>query len=220
MIRKYKILLRQRTLNTGSTENDFLNLNGYLVHPNRAPIGNNEIVTSFDVKSYMQDLNNISVVSGFTKYLKDNTDKPSFNNIFYDSNKLAPLINDYYKRKVKLNLDPREYLINYVLSGGTAIFHKSNEFDLNGNRSLKENESIIQQTEEESYYLQVSINRSNREVFSGDFSKYVADCVEDGVVLTNCFVNLNKKDDPFEFWNNNRRIPTILVGAERAIIRR
>ena len=204
MIRKYKILLKPNDLVSEDIENNLIDTNGYLTHQ-ATPVAFNAIVTPNVVKDYMSNPRNANVVSGFTKYLKDNTTDPEYKNIYYDSNKLSPLVNDYYDRKVRLNISPRIYLIQDVLSGSTSISHKDMNFDLNGNRNLDDKFTLIQTASTESFYLPVFIERRGNEVHSTDFSKYFADCVENGIVLKNCFVNLNKKDDPFEYWNNDNR---------------
>jgi hypothetical protein len=35
---------------------------------------------------------------------------------------------------------------------------------------------------------------------------YIKDVEENGVLLKNLFVDINKKTDPFEYWNNNNNI--------------
>lgn len=195
--------------------------NEFLVE--RIPTGN--VVREDFFRSQLPDETeknpNTNIVESFITFLRRNTTATEFNNIYYDSNKVYLVLNDFYDKKIKQNIDPDKTVIKEVLSGTSILYYQNNTYDLEtGNKKL-ENKSVLigSGEEEDSFYVPIKIVESNTTVKSTDFSSYVEDCIKDGVVLKNCFVDLNKKDDPFEGWSYPFRTTNQILREEIAIAR-
>lgn len=212
MIRKYKIVLRTTEEDVQDSNSELELFNGQYLVNEISNAGMNKIVTKNTVMNYLSNPNNVDVVSGFTQYLKSNsTNQETFDAIYYDVNRVTPILNDYYRSNFVFNSSPKTSLINTVLSGGSIVYSENNNHNLETNQRFESQEKkIITTSQKDSYYIDVYIPRTNNDVQSGDYSKYVEECVEDGVVLKNCFVNLNPKDDPFEFWSNDIKIGDVV----------
>jgi len=203
MVRKYQIVLKPIAVGTSQIESGLILFNGEYLINQPSNLGINQLVTVNTSLNYLSDPSNINIVSGFTKYVKDTVvDIETFEAIYYDANRVTPILNDYYRNVIVLNQPPRTYLLNSVLSGGTIVYNNNNNYDLETDvRIINQEKTVITTTEETSYYLDVYIPRNVNELKSGDYSKYFKDSIENGVVLTNAFIDLNKKDDPFEYWS-------------------
>jgi hypothetical protein len=208
-MKKYKIVLNPNSLIRPETESGLNDFRGYLSY-DLDNIEPNLLVNENNVTQYLTDTGNTQVTSRFVEYLSANTTNVEFREIYYTSYKVAPILNDFYNKRIRFNIEPNLILIYDALDNTELVSYKNNNFDFEKNKrkNLDNKETLIEKHQSNStiddYYIDVSINVKQNFVFSTDYSQYLADCVEDGVVLKNCFVNLNKKTDPFEFWTNNK----------------
>jgi hypothetical protein len=210
-MKKYKIVLKPSDIVFGepNTENNRLsNFNGYLIHTNNSI--ENGLVNEYNVRGYLDNPDNESVVTRFKQYLSANTDNElQFNEIYYKSEKVYPILNDFYNEEIRFRSEANNVLVQDALDGTQVVTYRNNNFDFETNQRLDLDErsklvEIFSGETQLDYYINFSINIKEDSVYSTDYSQYIKDCVEDGVVLKNCFVDLNKHNDPFEYWTNNK----------------
>tara|TARA_Y100000389_G_C17317740_1_gene441397 strand:- start:469 stop:900 length:432 start_codon:yes stop_codon:yes gene_type:complete len=65
-------------------------------------------------------------------------------------------------------------------------------------------ESLSANTEFKDYYINFNIDLNKSFIGNNDYSNYIRDYKEDGIIYKNSFVNLNKKVNPFEFFTNEK----------------
>lgn len=112
-----------------------------------------------------------------------------------------------YKTKIRNNKKNLRKLIQFK-TGDTAvqtdIISSSNADNPAKFQSTGEKFEIEESAKDffENYYINIEINKTQAPVLTTDYSQYLADCKRGGVVLRNCFVYLNTKVDPFEYWGN------------------
>lgn len=209
-MKKYKIVLRELPglAEPNITDPRLSSFNGYLIHSNNTI--ENGLVNEYNVRSYLDNPNNSSVVERFKQYLSANTENQmQFDEIYYKAKKVYPILNDFYNEEIRFRSEANNVLVQDALNGTQVVTYRNNNFDFETNRrlDLDEKSKLVEIFSAETaidYYISVSINIKEDSVYSTDYSEYLKDCVEDGVVLKNCFVNLNKKTDPFEYWTNNK----------------
>jgi hypothetical protein len=106
-----------------------------------------------------------------------------------------------YEDKTRINNS-----INKIIqssSGATELNIRYEQQGLDSLPSAGINYELTSGFTQNDYYINLKIEKKEASVLSTDYSKYFADCIEDGVVLKNCFVDLNKKINPFEFWSDS-----------------
>jgi len=107
-------------------------------------------------------------------------------------------INKSLNKLIQVNSGSTELEIQYETQGSPVDGSTYDVF-----QSAGQNFELTSGDTQDDYYLYIQIDQKIGQVLSTDYSKYYADCIEDGVVLKNCFVDLNKKTDPFEVWTDN-----------------
>jgi hypothetical protein len=207
---KFKIVLKPSFAAAQNVESRLLNFNNYLVY-NNSIIETNSLVNENNVVEFLNNPNNQSVVSRFKDYLSAFTDSVEFNEIYYKPNKVAPILNDFYNEVIRFNSEPNPILIGDALENTSRIDFTDNNFNLiEGNRrdyiNITDLIEVVDEDNNQNYYINFKIESNQKQIDVEDYSKYIKDTNENGITLKNLFVNLNKKTNPFEFWNNNRLI--------------
>lgn len=205
---KYKLILKPNTLTLPTIESGLNNVGGYLVYNNFSS-GNDDLVNINNVEAYLENPNNSQVVDGFVNYLKSIISEEEFKDIYYSNYKSYPILNDYYRRKVRFNLDPTFYLTFNALSGNTQISYRENYIDYETNQRTNTQKTFTldyqksASTISSDYFITIPIDIRINEVLTTDYTKYLKDTYENGVFYKHSFVDLNNPKDPFEYWTNN-----------------
>jgi hypothetical protein len=209
----FKIAIKAISPNSELIENNLINFNGYLVH-NNSLIETNSLVNENNVVQFLNNPNNESVVNRFKQYLSAFTDSIEFNEIYYNAKKVVPILNDFYNEVIRFNSEPNPILIGDALENTVRIDYTDNNFNfVEGNRrdynNIKDLIEVVSEENNKNYYISFKIDSKQKQINNNDYSRYIKDVEEDGVLLKNLFVNINKQTDPFEYWNNNRVRPSI-----------
>ncbi len=209
----FKIAIKPISPNSKLIENNLINFNGYLVH-NNSLIETNSLVNENNVVQFLNNPNNESVVNRFKQYLSAFTDSIEFSEIYYNAKKVVPILNDFYNEVIRFNSEPNPILIGDALENTVRIDYTDNNFNfVEGNRrdynNIKDLIEVVSEENNKNYYISFKIDSKQKQINNNDYSRYIKDVEEDGVLLKNLFVNINKQTDPFEYWNNNRVRPSI-----------
>jgi hypothetical protein len=158
------------------------------------------IVNDLNVKGFLDKPENEKIAIDFVNYLKNLLTIDEFRDLFYDNKKLAEFFNDYYNKFINyanqgLNdtiqnndidlTDTKDSLFNadekYLKTNGLTNYY-TNTVQLNGISSANNYTDVTKDTdyknfsgENESYYVNVTINRKNSLLFPDDFSSYFVD---------------------------------------------
>ena len=176
----FQILLNNKFTAATTTINSTLQSNGdYLSYVNSNGGG---IVNAFNVRGFLNDPRNQTLMSDFVAYLTGNTTQPEAVNILTSDQKLANVFNSYYQNVIlSTSTISNTAVIDQSLTGtfATAIteyFHpwvgQSENRQLTGvtesiigsifNTRIQ---GILQEfTEEESYYIPVSLKRNFEQI--------------------------------------------------------
>lgn len=206
---KYKIVIKPVNLSDAIIINNFSVLDGYLVY-NNSRVEQGVLVDEFNVEQFLEDSNNSVVVEKFKKYLREYTNELEFNEIFYKPRKVAPILNDFYNEEIRFNSEANPILIADTLKNTEVIYYQNNNYNyLNNQRMSFENKSLLFEslsanTEFKDYYINFNIDLNKSFIGNNDYSNYIRDYKEDGIIYKNSFVNLNKKVNPFEFFTNEK----------------
>jgi hypothetical protein len=120
----------------------------------------------------------------------------STKNVEYQDN------NFNYESKTRITESKNKII--QTISGGTEVEIQKEINGIDPFVSPGDNFALTSGVTQNDYYINLKIDKKEASVLSTDYSKYFSDCVEDGVVLKNCFVDLNKKTDPFEIWTDSK----------------
>jgi hypothetical protein len=107
-----------------------------------------------------------------------------------------------YESKTRINKSINKII--QTTSGATELEAEYVTNDVDPFVSPGDNFALTSGITQDDYYINLKIGKTEASVLSTDYSKYFSDCIEDGVVLKNCFVDLNKKTDPFEIWTDSK----------------
>lgn len=161
-----------------SQDNYFLNNVGGL---------NLNVVNPTNVRAYLNDSSNDSIINDFFSYLTGNTNQDQFREIFYSDQKLSNVFNSYYAQSIFSGQPSSTYYISQELTGTTTIPTTYTNFSWNGYAPVKHPFTGVTQeinnstrfyinstttysyTEDDSYYIPVFIKRNyigtSRETF-------------------------------------------------------
>jgi hypothetical protein len=181
MIQRSVILLRPVTGETPVFESDLVSLNGYLVHSETIGGG---LVNDLDVRDFLDNPDNEALATDFFNFLKNNTTTEEFKAIFYDSQKLANSLNDFYARTVNAGVRPSTKEISMQLTGSTAHTFSSVDFISDKSRSNRKTTVMSFINTGHSYYIPVFIDTQFDRVETSDFDKYHQDCFGDEQNIT------------------------------------
>jgi hypothetical protein len=195
-MQSYKIILRQEDLEGQQEVNSNLVLsNDYLVNQS---LPDSLLVNENNVRAFLDDPKNTDLVNGFINYLQNNTTKEEFDEIVYDNKKLSSNLNEYYVSTTTTNQNPNIKTINNAISGTTEIVYKTNIFE-NVKKRKKETKTKLEQISTEGgFYIPVMINTNPKPISLLPTNKFAQNCTEDGTLYVQCFVDLNKNDNPFK----------------------
>lgn len=136
------------------------------------------IVNPTNVRAYLNDSANQSIINDFFSYLTGNTTQDQFREIFYSDQKLSNVFNSYYAQSVFAGQESSTYYISQELTGTTNISTTYTNFNWDGyappknpftgvtqeiyeaSRFYVESTATYSYTEDESYYIPVFIKRN------------------------------------------------------------
>ncbi len=197
-MQEFTILLAQPDPTAQSpapVQSDLNILNTYLVYSTNDEV---ELVNDLNVRNFLDDPNNADIANGLLVYLQNNTTDLEFEEIVYDNKKLAEILNDFYNSTVRQDQSPDTTLIQNATTNTKEILFTPNVFLPDNTRSIEQRVTLVEFSSDDSFYIDVFLQKNNITTSPLDFSEFTRDCVEDGILFTQCFVDLNKKDDPFE----------------------
>jgi predicted nucleotidyltransferase len=183
------------------------------------------LVNNLNVKAYLNNPKNETITKEFVNYLSGTTPQQEFLDILYDDNKLSEYFNDYYRKfytytNEGLNenaFDPsidlqstKDRILQqdrlYAKTNSLTNYYL-NEFDSAGRLSSNSRRISISQDEEkyfsgknESYYVNIVIERGVKSFFSDDFSEYYMDKC-DGTVAYNKYAYISEYLTQTSFGN-------------------
>lgn len=170
---------------TGNGQTFLVNQDNYFL--NNVGGLNLNIVNPTNVRAYLNDPANDTIINDFFSYLTGNTNQDQFREIFYSDQKLSNVFNSYYAQSVFSGQPSSTYYISQELTGTTTIPTTYTNFSWNGYAPIKSPFTGVTQeinnstrfyinstttysyTEDESYYIPVFIKRNyigtSRETF-------------------------------------------------------
>jgi len=181
-MQRHTILMNPRfTANTisniatmpGSGQNFMVNEDNYYLN-NIAGL-NLGVVNPTNVRAYLNNPSNQTIINDFFAYLTGNTTHSEFLEIFYSDQKLSNVFNSYYSQSVFSGQPSSTYYLQAELTGATHITTKYSNFNWDGysltknpftglteeivgaSRFVVESDAIYTYTEDESYYVPVFI---------------------------------------------------------------
>ena len=183
---------------------------------------NKGVVTEFNVNQFLDNPENIDIVNDFRDYLTGNTTSKELQEIVNSNKKLADTFVNYYTTSITNGVvSPTSYIDNN-LTGTTSISITNLNYNLEyasttgttlgtpetiiapNARIGTEKDVLTTYTTEESIYLPVMISRNFVDIARINFTEFSMDCFKevDGVekFLKQCFVDLNKNNDPNSLW--------------------
>jgi hypothetical protein len=215
----FKIVLKRNDLEQEQAESELQLSNGYLFY-NVSEIKPGTIVDNNNIISFLENPRNKNISDRFFDYLNKNTTKTQY--IFLKNNprKLFIIFNNFYLSVVVNNSLPNFNLIKESLIDTKEEYYKNNFFDfktqIRKNTKSKELIELVFNSEEgdetqgkqepqfiSDYYVHIFIDVNNKPILSTDYSKYLKNSFENGQEFIDSFVNLNKKNNPFDIWNDN-----------------
>jgi hypothetical protein len=173
---------------TGGGQSFLVNQDDYYLNNNSGL--NLGIVNPTNVRAYLNDSANESIINDFFSYLTGNTNQDQFREIFYSDQKLSNVFNSYYSQSVSLGQPSSTYYISQELTGTTTISTVYTNFKWDGYAPVKKpftgvtqeiNESTrfytqsldtYSYTEEESYYIPVFIKKNYQETARETFDVF------------------------------------------------
>jgi hypothetical protein len=217
-MQKFKIVLKKNELEQEQIESELKLSNGYLFY-NVSEIKPGIIVDSDNIISFLENPKNKNISERFFNYLNKNTTKTQYLFLKNNPRKLFIIFNDFYLTVIINNLLPNFNLIKESLFDTKEEYYKNNFFDyetqLRKNNKSKqlielkfnpeEGDEIKGKQEPQfisDYYVHIFIDVNQRKVLSTDYSKYLKNSFENGQEFVDSFVNLNKKNNPFDIWND------------------
>lgn len=219
-MQKFKIVLKKNSLEKDVVQSSLIFENGYF-YRELSTFQPGKIVDENNVIHFLKTPSNKDLSDRFFNYLNNNTNKVQFVFLKNNSQKLFTIFNDYYQSVIINNSLPNFNLIKESLQNTQEKYYKNNFFDFetnirkkNKNKTIielkfnpEEGDDIIGKQEEKvipDYFINVFINVNQNNIRSTDYSKYLKDSIENQEVFKDNFVNLNKKNNPFEYWNDFR----------------
>jgi len=218
-MQKFKIVLRQNELDSEQINSNLSFDNGYLFY-DISEIKSGSIVDENNIIPFLNNENNKKISDRFFEYLKKNTTKTQFLFLKNNARKLFIIFNDFYTKTI-LNRDlPNFILIKNALEDTKVEYYRNYYFNFEtNNRFNNKNKKIIElkfNPEEgdeikgkqqpkiiPDYYLNIYIDVNQKEIPDVNYSKYVKKSIENGEEFVDSFINLNKKINPFDIWNDN-----------------
>lgn len=202
---------------------------GYLVYT--SSFGGN-LVDEFTVRDFLDNSNNEQLAIEFFNYLQNNFTKPEFNELYYNNLKLSNVLNDYYDKTVRSNLQPTNTVADIQLLSTSAVTYENTNFLNYNNRSNDLITAVIGYNTGDSYYVNVSISKTFSILENQNYDKYRKDSI--GQLITKeetekfryvdnknksidllkkknktspqyfiqSFVDVNFNDNESEFWTN------------------
>jgi hypothetical protein len=184
MIQRHTILLNQNfSAQTAVVNSSLITLGGYQVN-NIQGLGGG-IVNSSNVRVFLNNDVNESIINDFFSYLTGSTTTVEFAEIYHSDQKLADVFNNYYVSSVLNNQFPATSVIDNSLTGttGTTVIENaiynyggyapSKGLDAiplsinNSTRNLNIYSALTTYTNEQSYYIPVFIRRKSGQI-NGD----------------------------------------------------
>ena len=195
-MQKYKIILRDTSAKEQAEVSSSLSLSkDYLVNTVIEFSGN--LTNKDNVRTFLDDTKNQNLATEFLDYLKNNTTNQEFEQILYNNEKLSNTLNDYYALKTIRNKEPNKIIISEKLVDTTKVNYTENYF-VGNNRKNKTKTKIEQMSKKDSFYITVLLTEDSRPISLTTTNKYTRDCVENGILYKQCFVNLNQNDNAFD----------------------
>jgi hypothetical protein len=170
---------------TGNGQSFLVNQDNYFL--NNVGGLNLNVVNPTNVRAYLNDPANDSIIKDFFSYLTGNTNQDQFREIFYSDQKLSNVFNSYYNQSVFSGQPSSTYYISQELTGTTTMSTTYTNFSWNGYAPIKSPFTGVTQeinnstrfyinsdvtysfTEDESYYIPVFIKKNyagaSRQVF-------------------------------------------------------
>ena len=173
---------------TGGGQSFLVNQDDYYLNNNSGL--NLGIVNPTNVRAYLNDSANESIINDFFSYLTGNTNQDQFREIFYSDQKLSNVFNSYYSQSVSLGQPSSTYYISQELTGTTTISTVYTNFNWDGYAPVKKPFTGVTQeineatrfytqsldtysyTEEESYYIPVFIKKNYQETARETFDVF------------------------------------------------
>lgn len=214
----FKIVLKKNQLEQEQVESELRLSNGYLFY-NVSEIKPGIIVDSDNVINFLESPRNKNISERFFEYLNKNTTKTQYLFLKNNPRKLFVIFNNFYLSVIVNNSLPNFDLIKESLFDTKKEYYKNNFFDyetqLRKNNKTKQlielkfNPEVEGETKGKQepqfisdYYVHIFIDVNHRQILSTDYSKYLKNSFEDGQEFVDSFVNLNKKNNPFDIWND------------------
>jgi hypothetical protein len=215
----FKIVLKKNELAQEQVESELKLSNGYLFY-NVSEIKPGIIVDNDNIMSFLESPRNKNISDRFFDYLSKNTTKTQYLFLKNNPRKLFIIFNNFYPSAIVNNTLPDFNLIKQVLVDTKEEYYKNNFFDfetqLRKNTKSKELIELVFNPEDgeeiqgkqepqfiSDYYVHIFIDVNNKPVLSTDYSKYLKNSFENGQEFVDSFVNLNKKNNPFDIWNDS-----------------
>lgn len=216
----FKIVLKKNELEIEQIESELNFSNGYLFY-NVSEIKPGIIVDNNNIISFLENPRNKNISERFFEYLIKNTTKTEYFFLKNNPRKLFIIFNNFYTSVIINNSLPNFTLIKDVLIDTKEEYYENNFFDFKTQlrKSTKskqlielkfnpEDDDEIKGKQEpqfiSDYYVNISIDVNQKPILSTDYSKYLKDSFENGQEFINSFVNLNKKNNPFDIWNDSK----------------
>lgn len=135
-------------------------------------------VNPTNVRAYLNDPANETIINDFFSYLTGNTNQDQFREIFYSDQKLSNVFNNYYAQSIFSGQPSSTYYISQELTGTTTISTTYSNFVWDGYAPIKnpftgvtqeinnstrfyiDSTTTYSYTEDESYYIPVFIKRN------------------------------------------------------------
>lgn len=147
------------------------------------------VVSPYNVRGFLNDQNNEVIVTNFFNFLTANTSTLEYSEIFYSDQKLSDTFNYFFSNYItnfNNSLINNTALIDSELTGTSAytLYLQTHNWDgqasieplsglplqvLFNTSTLSVNQQLVTYTDEESYYVNVSINRSFQEIGRNNF---------------------------------------------------
>jgi len=175
-------------------------VNGYLVYT--TAVVSTNLVDDLSVRAFLDDPKNEQVSIDFLAFLRKTLKPEEFHEIVYDNTKLANTLNDFYNSTIVNGQSPNELVIVSALTGTKRVDFVTTTFDKNNNRTNNKFFELTEISVDDSFYIPINITRSSKPISPDNFSQFSQDCIEDGILFTQCFVNLNKNRNAFEDIRN------------------
>lgn len=215
----FKIVLKKNQLEQEQIESELKLSNGYLFY-NVSEIKPGIIVDNNNIIAFLENPRNKNISERFFEYLNKNTTKTQYLFLKNNPRKLFIIFNNFYTSVIVNNSLPNFNLIKESLFDTKEEYYKNNFFDYetqlrksNKSKQLIELKFNSEEGDEikgkqtpqfiSDYYVHIFIDVNQREVLSTDYSKYLKNSFENGQEFIDSFVNLNKKNNPFDIWNDS-----------------